>query len=92
MPKFRTGKVFMTSGINYSLKEDKKFLNEIVTAFEKYLKGIWGDMCEEDKKANDDAVVCGSRIVASYNTSKGKVYMITEYDRSYTTILFAKEY
>ena len=42
---------------------------------------------------NDEAVRSGNnRILASYETSKGKIYIITEYDRSATTILFADEY
>lgn len=50
-------------------------------------------MCEEDKQMNDEAVRSGNnRILASYETSKGKIYIITEHDRSATTILFANEY
>ena len=34
----------------------------------------------------------GNRVLAAYNSTKGKIYIITEHDRSYTTLLFANEY
>jgi hypothetical protein len=50
-------------------------------------------MGKRDMQSNDDAVKTGNdRILAAYNTSEGKVYIITEWDRSYTTLLFANEY
>lgn len=49
-------------------------------------------MDEEDKQMNDDALSTGNRIFAAYHTCKGKIYIITEWDRSATTILFADEY
>lgn len=48
---------------------------------------------EEDKKKNDKAIASGEdRILASYKTSEGQIFIITEWDRSYTTIMFADEY
>lgn len=42
---------------------------------------------------NDEAIKNGNdRVLAAYETSQGKIYIITEYDRSYTTILFSHEY
>ena len=88
----------MTRGIADSIEADKNFSTEINKAFTRYLNQDWGDMCEEDKKLNDEAVELendlevGSRILAAYNTTKGKVYIVTEWDRSATTILFADEY
>ena len=50
-------------------------------------------MCDEDKEMNDKALGTGAaRVLAAYDTSEGRVYIITEQDRSYTTILFANEY
>ena len=76
----------------YATKEDIKYHTELITCFEKYITGNWGDLCEEDKQANEDALINNERLLASYLTSKGKVYIITERDRSCTTILFANEY
>ena len=92
MLKFELGKVCMTSGIDYAINEDKDYYKELVNCLEKYLTGNWGDLCEEDKQANEDALINNERLLASYLTSKGKVYIITERDRSCTTILFANEY
>lgn len=42
---------------------------------------------------NDKALRTGAaRVLAAYDTSEGRVYIITEQDRSCTTILFADEY
>lgn len=62
--------------------------------YSKYVHGDWGDTCKEDKKVNDDAVKNGERILAVYrdpNTEK-TIWIITEWDRSATTILFPYEY
>jgi hypothetical protein len=45
-----------------------------------------------DKELNDLAVKTGERILEAYETSKGKIWIITEWDRSATTILFPNEY
>ena len=90
--KFEIGKVCMTSGIDNAINENKKYYIELINCFEKYLTGDWGDLCEQDKQANEDALINNERLLASYLTSKGKVYIITERDRSCTTILFANEY
>ena len=53
----------------------------------------WGDMCRSDRELNDSAVKSGNdRILAAYETCEGKIYIITDRDRSYTTILFAADY
>ena len=52
----------------------------------------WGDLRQEDKALNDQAVESGDQVMAKYLTSKGKIWIITEWDRSATTILFPCEY
>lgn len=54
--------------------------------------GDWGDVCSSDRKLNDEAVPDGSRILSAYVIADIKLYVITEWDRSYTTILLASEY
>ena len=83
----------MTRGIKAATDETPLYTREILTALDRYRKGDWGEMSEDDKAANDSAVLLGDdRVFAAYETSKGKVYIITEYDRSATTVLFAHEY
>ena len=90
---FNTGKLYMTRAINDEIADNSKFSKEILKCLARYKSKDWGEMCNEDKLLNDEAVISGNnRILAAYNTSKGKVYIITEWDRSVTTILFATEY
>ena len=54
---------------------------------------IGGITCEEDAEMNTEAVNNGDdRILAVYKTCKGNIWIITEWDRSVTTILFPSEY
>ena len=93
MINYSLGKVVMTNSINSKMAESEKFANEITDCFKRYIVCDWGNMCDKDKEMNDNALRNGNdRILAAYNTSEGKVYIITEQDRSYTTILFADEY
>lgn len=54
--------------------------------------GDWGDLVDEDKAANEDALKHGWRIFSCYLISDQKIYCITEADRNSTTLLFASEY
>ena len=93
MSGFSIGKLVMTRTINDTIAANEGFAVEILTALRRYVSADWGNLSKEDKKLNDDALKTGiDRIVAAYITNKGKVYVITEHDRSYTTILFADEY
>lgn len=86
-------KLYQTCRINNAIADDENFAQEIIKCLEKYAIMNWGDTCKSDSKMNDDAVFyADNRIVAKYITSKGDVFIITEWDRSATTILFAHEY
>lgn len=52
----------------------------------------FGDLCEDDINVNLHAILHGGRILSSYSLNSTKVYVITEHDRSCTTILLASEY
>lgn len=88
------GDLYKTRGINESEEESTAFKNEIAVILQSYLLCDWGDLTQEDKELNDMAVNLpnSDRILAKYNTSKGDIYIITECDRSRTTILFTNEY
>lgn len=56
-------------------------------------KGDWGELSEEDKKENDFSVINGLRILSAYPLRTGvKLWIITEADRSVTTLLLPHEY
>lgn len=93
MINYSLGKVVMTNGISNKMAESEKFANEITNCLKRYITCDWGNMCDEDKEMNDNALRTGAaRVLAAYDTSEGRMYIITEQDRSYTTILFADEY
>jgi len=55
--------------------------------------GDWGDLCDEDKQANESALTDGTRILSCYKVGCGRrIYIITEWDRSLTTALLPEEY
>ncbi|MBR5888718.1 MAG: hypothetical protein IKY92_01580 [Akkermansia sp.] len=55
--------------------------------------GDWGATCAEDAAMNDEAVRTGEdRVVSVHETRVGKVFVITEWDRSVTTVLLPSEY
>ena len=86
--KFHFGQVYMTAGARDSVEQGK-----MLELLDRHIVGDWGDMCEEDKVANDQALQHGGRLFSSYDLSDNlKVYIITEADRSITTILLPPEY
>ena len=65
---------------------------EISMLLARHSSGDWGDMCVDDIRSNNDALIHGERLFSSYKTPKGKVWIITEHDRSITTVLLPNEY
>ena len=56
-------------------------------------RGDFGDLCDDDLKANESALFEGQRLLSAFNIGgQEKLYVITEWDRSLTTILKASEY
>lgn len=88
----KQGTVVMTRGISDAIENNFKFFNEVMIAFNRYVNNDWGNLCEEDKAINKYALTHNARILARYETSEGPIYIITEWDRSVTTILFVDEY
>lgn len=93
--KFKIGRLLQTNGVYTASIDNQDFSNEIFECLKKYLDCDWGDTCKEDKKLNDSAVKNNDdRIVAKYNlkTIPKSIFIITECDRSATTIMFCEEY
>lgn len=61
---------------------------------EAHRRGIWGDLPPEDAKLNQQALKPGEegRIMSSYKIGDKKIWVITEWDRSLTTLLFPEDY
>lgn len=66
---------------------------EMLTCLARHSRCDWGDLCDSDKESNDLAVEFGDRIISSYILDNGrKMWIITEADRSNTTILLPSDY
>jgi hypothetical protein len=58
----------------------------------RHATGDWGELCAFDRRQNKIALRDGYRVLSSYETTAGRVWIITEADRSVTTILLPEEY
>ena len=94
MQKFKQGQVFLTKRINNAIDDNEQFARDYMRAVQMYTQADFSDMeHQEDIESNYEAIKTGDdRIFATYNTCEGKIYIITEFDRSATTILFTDEY
>ena len=90
MNKFPLGRIVATPGALESLADAAQTPDFFL---EKHIQGDWGEVCSEDKRLNDEALVNGDRILSAYRTLKNeRIWVITEADRSSTTILKPSEY
>lgn len=94
--KFKLGQIVATpaaiEALNKSIQSPLEFL-------QRHKRADWGDICESDKILNDEAIKFEGdlekqqRVLSSYKTNKGEViWIITEWDRSVTTILLPSDY
>ena len=78
----------MTQGISEILSHE-----DILSSLKRHMLGDWGDLCKEDIRANESALALGGRLLSKYKAQSGvSFYIITEGDRSYTTLLLPEEY
>ena len=89
--RFRPGQVVMTLGVNELVRQG---LIHPVSFLRRHLRGDWGDLSENDRRQNNTALKSGEdRLFSSYRVSSGlKLWIITEWDRSVTTLLLPDEY
>lgn len=92
--KFALGQLAMTPGIEriIHLNYGNSAYHEIFKLLSRHESGDWGTVCAEDAEANNYAVRNGERILSSYLFFEEKVWLITEADRSVTTLLLPEEY
>jgi hypothetical protein len=94
-PKFRLGQTLATPGALQALEESGQ---EPGFFLDRHVQGDWGEVCDEDKRLNDQALVDGSRLLSAYTTLKGvKIWIITEAvgddgKRAASTCLLPSEY
>lgn len=88
---FDLGRMMMTRGVQEIVASGFN----IASLIGRHAKGDWGDLSPRDKRENSIATSTGDRILSSYNTPlspDGKIWIITEADRSVTTVLLPSEY
>lgn len=89
-PLFNLGQIVATP---LSLSEIQKSGETPQDFIKQHSQGQWGLVCEEDRQANEDALRNGERLLSVYKTKLDvKLYVITEWDRSATTLLCSSEY
>ena len=87
---FSLGQIVATPGALQALEKAGQLASHFLV---KHALGDWGDLCPEDKQANDEAVADDLRILSAYKLSDGvRIWCITECDRSATTLLLPEEY
>jgi len=87
---FSPGRTVITPGALEALAEAGQHPGDFLT---RHLGGDWGDLCEEDIAANEQALAAGLRLLSAYRTSRNrKLWIITEADRSATTLLLPEDY
>jgi len=83
----------MTRGVNDRVAQDAKFAKFVMDSLKRHASGDWGDLCEEDKQENELSLKQGLRLFSAYESPDlPRIWIITEADRSATTILFPGEY
>jgi len=88
--RFELGRTFITPGALEALEEAGQSPAEFLG---RHQAGDWGELSEEDRKENELSLEHGFRLLSAYRTVKGvKLWVITERDRSATTILLPSEY
>lgn len=85
--KFPIGRVLITPGAQEQLHPEY-----VLHCLHRHQQGDWGDVCREDAQRNEFALKEGARLVSVYHCRKIKFWIITEADRSATTILLPEEY
>jgi hypothetical protein len=87
-PRFTLGELIATPGARARIP-----WGEIQSAFQKHARGDWGELDLEGRQQNELALERGSTLVSIFCASNGtKFYVITEGDRSVTTVLLPEEY
>jgi len=85
---FRLGRIVATPNALAKLSQQ-----DIMTAIQRHQPGDWGDVCDDDRQANNCALTDATRLFSVYHSENQlKFWIITEADRSVTTLLLPEDY
>jgi hypothetical protein len=86
--KFRVGHIVSTPNALSQLTAQ-----DILTGIQRHHAGDWGEIHSDDRSANERALETGTRLFSVYRSASGvRFYIITEADRSSTTVLLPEDY
>ncbi len=87
-PKFLLGQIVITANAQSVIPP-----GDVRDALGRHVRGDWGELCEDDRQENEHSLQEGYRLFSAYNASDGtRFWIITEADRSATTILLPEDY
>ena len=88
--KFSLGRVVATPGALEALANAEE---DAATFLQRHATGDWGDLCKDDLEENELSLAQGYRLLSAYRLKDlEKIWIITEADRSATTILLPEDY
>lgn len=90
-PIFNLGQTVATAGVVAWIAEEGTDI-DVANRIARHVSGDWGEVCAEDAALNDEALELGNRVLSAYTIKGTKIWIITEWDRSVTTVLFPSEY
>lgn len=97
--EFNLGRIVLTKTVDAKMKSDPAFQRFVTLSLGKHIRNNWGNVSPEDRQRNDEAVNDGGRIHSVYyrpgmkkDEPERAIWIITEADRSATTIIFPDEY
>mgnify|MGYP000861042452 FL=1 len=86
--KFPLGRLVATSNAASKLSPE-----DVAVGIGRHASGDWGEVCDEDRASNEEALVEGLRLMSVYTSTSGLTFwIITEWDRSITTVLLPEDY
>ncbi|MBT2375316.1 hypothetical protein [Pseudomonas fluorescens] len=89
-PKFSLGALIFSATVDRLVRKGKL---DPMPLLHRHLCGDWGEMCDQDKALNDDALKSHYRLFSAYEVPPHyRVWIITEADRSATTVLLPEDY
>ncbi len=86
-PKFPLGQIVITANAQATLDPA-----DVQQGLSRHARGDWGDVCPEDRKENELSLKEGFRLLSVYGTGERRFWIITEADRSVTTVLLPQDY
>jgi len=86
---FPLGRCVVTPGTLEILNENRAPVLDLLA---RHAVGDWGDLDDENREANGQALAAGDRLLSDYQLGAGRAWITTEWDRSVTTVLLPEEY